>query len=183
MGNGLRQAAARAQPRDECRSAADRDLIFGPVVEKVLADARGGFGASVAIGVVDVDEAAPVFGEFLVTDDSTEPPDGGLVDGTQLGSGCRLRVGGDQIKAGLDGVVLSEGFDETKDGERAQLMVLVDGGRLSEISSGQQLTMPSRSPSLAEGCEQLAHLLGASGVHHVTPVDLGEPTDGLVVRP
>ena len=29
-------------------------------------------------------------------------------------------------------------------------------------------------------CEQLAHLLGASGVHHVTAVDLGEPTDGLV---
>ena len=33
---------------------------------------------------VDVDEAAPVFGEFLVTDDSAEPPDGGLVDGAQL---------------------------------------------------------------------------------------------------
>ena len=63
---------------------------------------------------VDVDEAAPVFGEFLVTDDSAEPPDGGLVDGMQLGSGCRLRVGGDQIEAGLHGVVLGEGFDETK---------------------------------------------------------------------
>ena len=48
---------------------------------------------------VDVDEAAPVFGELLVADDSTEPPDGGLVDGTQCGSGCRLRVGGDQIQA------------------------------------------------------------------------------------
>ena len=44
-GERFRQAAARAQPRDEGRSAADRDLIFGPVVEKVLADARGGFGA------------------------------------------------------------------------------------------------------------------------------------------
>ena len=38
-----------------------------------------------AVGVVDVDEAAPVFGEFLVTDDSPEPPDGGLVNGTQFG--------------------------------------------------------------------------------------------------
>ena len=28
--------------------------------------------------------------------------------------------------------------------------------------------------------EQLAHLLGASGVHHVTPVELGELTDGSV---
>ena len=64
-----------------------------------------------------------------MTDDSTEPPDGGLVDGTQWGSGCRLRVGGDQIEAGLDGVVLGEGFDETQDGERAQLLVLVDGER------------------------------------------------------
>ena len=60
-----------------------------------------------------------MFGEFLVTDDSTEPPDRRLVDGMQLGSGCRLRVGGDQIEAGLHGVVLSKGFDETKDGECA----------------------------------------------------------------
>ncbi len=133
MGNGLRQAAARAQARDECRSAADRDLIFGPVVEKVLADARGGFGAVGRSASVDVDEAAPVFGEFLVTDDSAEPPDGGLVDGTQLGSGCRLRVGGDQIEAGLDGVVLGEGFDETKDGECAELMVLVDGAVVGDV--------------------------------------------------
>ena len=34
--------------------------------------------------VVDVDEAAPVFGELLMTDDPAEPPDGGLVDGVQL---------------------------------------------------------------------------------------------------
>ena len=87
-----------------------------------------------------------MFGEFLVTDDSAEPPDSGLVNGTQRGSGCRLRVGGDQIEAGLDGVVLGEGFDETKRGERAQLMDLVDG-KAAGISSGQQLTMPSRSPS------------------------------------
>ena len=68
-----------------------------------------------------------MFGEFLVADDSTEPPDGGLVDGAQCGSGSRLRVGGDQIQAGLDGVVLGEGFDETQDGEDAELMILVDG--------------------------------------------------------
>ena len=60
-----------------------------------------------------------MFGELLVADDSTEPPDRGLVNGTQLGSGCRLRVGGDEEEAGFDGVVLGEAFDETKDGERA----------------------------------------------------------------
>ena len=48
-----------------------------------------------------------------------QPPDGGLVDRAQSRSGSRLRVGGDQIKAGFDGVVLGEGFDETKDGEHA----------------------------------------------------------------
>jgi hypothetical protein len=104
------QAAARAQSWDERRSAADRDLIFGPVVEKVLADACGGFSA--VVGVIDVDDAAPVFGEFLVADDSTETPDSGLVDGTQLGSGSRLRVRGDQVKAGLYGVVLRECLHE-----------------------------------------------------------------------
>ena len=47
------------------------------------------------VGVVDVDEAAPVLGEFLVTDDSTEPPDRGLVDGARgsvPGAGCALAV-------------------------------------------------------------------------------------------
>ena len=48
-GERSRQAVTKAQPRNEGRSAADRDLIFGPVVEKVLADARGGLSA-----VVDV---------------------------------------------------------------------------------------------------------------------------------
>ena len=35
-----------------------------------------------------------MFGEFLVTDDSTEPPDGGLVDGISWvpGAGCALAV-------------------------------------------------------------------------------------------
>ena len=83
-GERSRQAAARAQTRDERRSAADRDLILGSAVEKVLADARGGLGA-VGSAVVDVDQAAPVLGEFLVADDSAEPPDGGLVDGSSVG--------------------------------------------------------------------------------------------------
>ena len=50
--------------------------------------------SSAVVGVVDVDEAAPVFGEFLVPDDPAEPPDGGLVDGQQLGAGagCALAV-------------------------------------------------------------------------------------------
>lgn len=42
-GERARQAGAGAQTGDERRSGADRDLIFGSVVEKVLADARGGF--------------------------------------------------------------------------------------------------------------------------------------------
>ena len=36
---------------------------------------------------VDVDETAPVLGEFLVTDDPTEPPDSGLVNGVHRGAG------------------------------------------------------------------------------------------------
>ena len=47
-------------------------------------------------------------------DDSTEPPDRGLVDGIQWGSRSGLRIGGDQVEAGFDGVVLGEGFDETQ---------------------------------------------------------------------
>ena len=48
-GERFRQAVARAQARDEGRSAADRDLIFGAVVEKVLADTRGGLSAVVGV--------------------------------------------------------------------------------------------------------------------------------------
>ena len=98
---------------------------------------------------------------------------------SQLGSGCRLRVGGDQIEARLDGVVLSEGFDETQDGERAELLVLVDGESVGDIE-WPAVDDAFEVAFTAEVCEQLAHLLGASGVHHITPVDLGEPTDGLV---
>ena len=93
-------------------------------------------------------------------------------------SGSRLRVGGDQVKAGLDGVVLGEGFDETKDGEHAELMVLVDGdGQVGDVE-WPAVDDAFEVAVTAEVCEQLAHLLGASGVHHVTAVDLGEPTDG-----
>ena len=48
-----------------------------------------------------------------------------MVDSAQWASGCRLRVGGNEVEARLDGVVFSEGFDETKDGEGAQLMIRV----------------------------------------------------------
>ena len=76
---------------------------------------------------VGVDETAPLFGELVVTDDSTEAPDGGLVDRTQFGSGHRLSVGGDQVQAGLDGVVLCQGLDEPHDGEDTQVVVGVGG--------------------------------------------------------
>ena len=72
--------------------AADRDLIFGLVIEDVLAYARGGLDA--VVRGVDVDETAPVFGEFLMADYPAETPDGGLVDGAQRvpGAGCALAV-------------------------------------------------------------------------------------------
>ena len=149
VGNGLVRPAAWAKPRDECRSAADRDLIFRPVVEEVVADARRGLRAVGRLRrEVDVDEAAPVFGEFLVADDPTEPPDGRLIDGSSRGSGCWLRIGGDQVQARLDGVLLGEGFDETQGREDAQLHGSRRSERRSDMSSAQQLTMPSRSPSL-----------------------------------
>ena len=36
---------------------------------------------------IDVDEAAPVLGEFLVTDHAAESPDSGLVNGIHRGAG------------------------------------------------------------------------------------------------
>ena len=81
-GEGPRQARAWTQAWHECRLAADRDLIFGAAVEKVLADALARLSAIVS--AVDVDEAAPEVGELLVTDDSAQPPDGGLVDSTAV---------------------------------------------------------------------------------------------------
>ena len=79
--------------------AADGDLILGLVGEDVLADARGGL--DVVVGVVDVDESAPMVDEFLVADHPPEPPDGRLFNGKHFGSKCWLRVGGDQVEAGL----------------------------------------------------------------------------------
>ena len=102
------------------------------------ADAGGGVGAVVC--VVDVDETAPVLGEFLMTNDAAEPPDGGLVDGAQWGSGDGLRVGGDEVEAGLDGVLLGERFDEPKNGEGAELMVLSSSVR---PSSGGHVEWPT----------------------------------------
>ena len=99
-GKGFCQAAARAKTRDKRRAAADRDLILGPVGEDVRADSRGSLG--VVVGVVDVDQSAPVVDEFLVADHPAEAPDGCLFNGNRFGSGCRLRVGGDQVEAGLE---------------------------------------------------------------------------------
>ena len=75
--------------------------------------------------------------------------------------------------------MLGEGFDETKSGERAQLMVLVDGEAVSDVE-WPAVDDAREVAVIAEACEQLTHLLGASGVHHVSPADLGELIDGLV---
>ena len=109
------------------------------------ADADGRVGAIIC--VIDVDETAPVLGKFLMADDAAESPDGGLVDGAQWGSGGGLRVGGDEVEPGLDGVLLCERLDEPKNGEGSELLVLRPRRR-SDMSSGQQFTMPARSPSL-----------------------------------
>ena len=63
-GECFRQAPARAKTRDEGRGAANGDLILGAVGEHVLADALCGLGA--VVGVVDVDQAAPLVDEFLM---------------------------------------------------------------------------------------------------------------------
>ena len=63
------------------------------------------------------------------------------------------------------------------DGERAELVVLVDGEGVGDVE-WPAVDDAREVVFAAEVCEQLAHLLGASGVHHVAPVDLGELTDG-----
>jgi hypothetical protein len=121
----LHQARARAKTRNERCAAADGDLIFWVISENVLADTQRGLDA--VVGVVDVDQSAPSVDEFLVADDSAEPPNGGLVDGKCFDSESRLRVGGNQVKAGLDGVVVCEGFDEMKDRENTYLVIYFGG--------------------------------------------------------
>ena len=98
---------------------------------------------------------------------------------TQFGSGCGLRVGGDQVEAGRDGVVLGERLDETQDGEDAQLMVRVGVTGCSAMSSGQQLTMPARSPS-RRGASNSRASVRAAWVHRVPAVGLGQRVDGPV---
>ena len=63
------------------------------------------------------------------------------------------------MKAGLDGVVLGEGSDDTKRGERAQLMDLVDGKAAGDIE-WPAVDDAVEVDVIAEACEQLTHLLG-----------------------
>ena len=120
---GFREIDARAQARDVCRVATDCHLIFGLRAEDLPADADCRGGAVVC--VIDVDEAAPVLGKFLMADDAAESPNGGLVDGAQCGSGSGLRIGGDEVEPGVDGVLLCERLDESKNGEGSELFVPV----------------------------------------------------------
>ena len=110
---GLCQARARAKSRNKRCAPADGDLILGFIRENMRADPRTGLRA--VVGVVDVDQSAPSIDEFLVADDSPEPPNGGLLDGKWFGSKRRLCVGGDYVKAGCDGVMVCKGFDEMQD--------------------------------------------------------------------
>ena len=148
---GLGQARARAETRDERCSAADGDLILGFVGKNVLADTRRGLRW--VVGVVDVDQSAPSVDELLVADDSAEPPDGGLFDGESFGSRGGLGVGGDHVQAGPNVVVVCEGFDEMQDRENTEMVVdfsdVAATRRIGAMSSGQQLMMPARSPSFS----------------------------------
>ena len=87
------------------------------------ADADDRLGAIIC--VIDVDETAPVLGEFLMANDAAEAPDGSLFDGAQWGAGGGLRVRGDEVEPGLESVVLCERFDEPKYREGAELLVLL----------------------------------------------------------
>src|ERR1700753_377480 len=111
----LCQASTRTKPWDKCGPPANGDLIFRVVSENVLADPRTDTGA--VVGGVDVDQPAPSIDEFLVADNSTEPPDGGLFDGELFAVDDGLCVGGDDIEAGRDGIVRCESLDQVQNRE------------------------------------------------------------------
>ena len=93
------------------------------------------------------------------------------------GSRRRLRVGGDEVQARLDGVVLGKGLDEPEDGEDAESW-FSSSERSSAMSSGQQSTMPARSPSSPRWVEQLAQLLGRRGFTAYPPsISVSASTD------
>ncbi len=174
---GLCQARTRAQTRNESCAAADCDLIFGVVSENMLADARSGVNA--AAGVVDIDQSAPAVDEFLVADDSAEPPDGGLIDGECFGSKRRLRVGGDEEKAGLNGVMVCDGLDEVQDHQNAYVGVYFGG--ICTRTLAVRIGADVQRPAVDDACdvaflfevrfEQLAQLLGLPRVQRVPTVD------------
>ncbi len=77
-GERFGQLGAEAKTGKVRLATADCDLVLGLAGQDVIADAVGDLGEFA--GVIDVDEAAPTIGEFLVTDDPAESPEGSLVD-------------------------------------------------------------------------------------------------------